>query len=114
MMALIFTASSLPNSLLPNFGAFDLIVKKGGHATGYALLGLAYFYALPSRLSTPYRAVMALLMAVLFSLSDEFHQSFVQGRHSSLRDVLIDTAGAATALFFGSLYSSNSRSSSTS
>jgi VanZ family protein len=51
---------------------------------------------------------------VLFSLSDEFHQSFVQGRHSSLRDVLIDGAGAATALLFGSLYSSNSRSNSTS
>jgi len=112
MMSLIFLASATPGSRLPDFGALDLLVKKGGHAIGYALLGLSYFYALPSRLSTPYRVVTALLMAVLFSLSDEFHQSFVEGRTSTLRDVLIDTGGASLALFAAALYSSSSRSSS--
>ena len=112
MMALIFLASSTPASRLPDFGALDLLLKKGGHAIGYALLGLSYFHALPSRLSAPYRAVTALLMAVLFSLSDEFHQSFVEGRTSTLRDVLIDTGGASLALFVAALYSSSSRSSS--
>jgi len=105
MMSLIFLASATPGSRLPDFGALDLLVKKGGHAIGYALLGLSYFYALPSRLSTPYRVVTALLMAVLFSLSDEFHQSFVEGRTSTLRDVLIDTGGASLALFAAALYS---------
>jgi hypothetical protein len=112
MMALIFLASSTPASQLPYFGALDLLVKKGGHAIGYALLGSSYFFALPTRLSVPYRAVMALLMAVLFSLSDEFHQSFVEGRTSTLRDVLIDTGGAGLALFAAALYSSASKSSS--
>ena len=114
MMGIIFLASSTPASHLPYFGAIDLLVKKGGHAIGYALLGLSYFYALPSRLSIPYRAVMALLMALLFSLSDEFHQSFVEGRTSSLRDVLIDAGGASLALFTAAIYSSGSRSSSNS
>jgi hypothetical protein len=114
MMGLIFLASSTPASHLPYFGAIDLLVKKGGHAIGYALLGLAYFHALPGRLSVPYRAVMALLMAVLFSLSDEFHQSFVEGRTSTLRDVLIDTGGASLALFAAAIYSSSSKSSSSS
>jgi hypothetical protein len=114
MMGLIFIASSTPASRLPYFGALDLLVKKGGHALGYAMLGLSYFYALPRRLSLPYRAVMALLMAVLFSLSDEFHQSFVEGRTSALRDVLIDTGGAMLALFAAVLYSSSSKSSSSS
>src|SRR5512137_637837 len=112
MMGIIFVASSTPASNLPYFGAIDLLVKKGGHAIGYALLGLSYFYALPGRLSIPYRAVMALLMAVLFSLSDEFHQSFVEGRTSTVRDVLIDTGGATLALFAAAIYSSSSRSSS--
>jgi VanZ family protein len=112
MMGIIFVASSTPASHLPYFGAIDLLVKKGGHAIGYALLGLSYFYALPGRLSIPYRAVMALLMAVLFSLSDEFHQSFVEGRTSTLRDVLIDTSGATLALFTAAVYSSSSKSSS--
>lgn len=114
MMGIIFLASSTPASHLPYFGAIDLLVKKGGHAIGYALLGLSYFYALPSRLSIPYRAVMALLMALLFSLSDEFHQSFVEGRTSSLRDVLIDAGGASLALFTAAIYSSSSKSSSNS
>lgn len=110
LMAVIFLLSSTPASRLPNFGAIDLLIKKGGHATGYALLALAYYFALPPRLSPIYRAVLAFVMALLFALSDEFHQSFVEGRTSSLRDVGIDSAGAAIALFFGFLYSSNSRS----
>ncbi|MCX6070851.1 MAG: VanZ family protein [Chloroflexi bacterium] len=114
MMGLIFIASSTPASQIPYFGAIDLLVKKGGHAIGYALLGLSYFFALPGRLSIPYRAVMALLMAVLFSLSDEFHQSFVEGRTSTVRDVLIDTGGATLALFAAAIYSSSSKSSSNS
>lgn len=112
MMALIFFLSSRTASQLPYFGAIDVIIKKGGHALGYAFLALAYFLALPPRLSTGYRIAMAFFMAILFALSDEFHQSFVEGRTSSLRDVVIDSVGALVALVFGGFYSSNSRSSS--
>ena len=41
VMAMIFIASSIPSAQMPNAGAWDFIVKKGGHMTGYALLGLA-------------------------------------------------------------------------
>lgn len=111
-MAAIFFFSSLPASSVPYYGAVDLIIKKGGHALGYGMLALAYYYALPGGLSRVYRLFLAFLMASLFALSDEFHQSFVLGRNSSLIDVLIDQAGAAVALFFGAGYSSNSRSNS--
>ena len=74
------------------------------------MLGLAYFYALPTRLRSGYRWLLALLMAVLFALSDEFHQSFIEGRNSSLIDVMIDTGGAMVALTIGVFYSSNSSS----
>lgn len=110
LMAAIFAFSSQPAGNLPFFGELDLLVKKGGHAIGYAMLGLAYYFALPPRLAVGYRWLVALLMAVLFALSDEYHQSFVQGRTSSLRDVAIDTAGAAVALTFGAIHSSNSSS----
>lgn len=112
MMALIFGFSSLPASALPHLGALDVLVKKGGHALGYGLLGLAYFYALPPRLTYGYRWVLALLMAVLFALSDEYHQSFVEGRNSTITDVLIDAAGASLALIIGAPYLSNSSSNS--
>lgn len=113
-MGVIFLLSSLPADRIPDFGTIDFLIKKGGHATGYALLALAYYFALPPRLSTGYRMVMALIMALLFALSDEYHQSFVEGRTSSLRDVLIDSGGALIALTFAAAYSSNSRSSSAS
>jgi VanZ family protein len=114
MMAAIFTLSSLTPDRLPFFGEYDLLAKKGAHAAGYAMLAAAYYFALPSRLSPIYRAVLSFLMAVLFALSDEFHQSFVRGRHSALRDVGIDSLGAALALLAAAIYSSNSSSSSNS
>ena len=106
--------SSLPNSRVPNFGQWDLLIKKGGHAMGFGMLGLTYAYALPARLSRGQRWILSLLMVVLFALSDEFHQSFVAGRNSSLVDVLIDITGAVIMLSVGLIYSSNSSSKSTS
>lgn len=114
VMGSIFLLSSLPAERIPFFGQYDVLIKKLAHAAGYALLGVAYFSALPPRLNPVYRAAISLLMAVLFALSDEFHQSFVSGRHSSLRDVGIDSLGAALALLAAVVYSSNSSSSSVS
>ncbi len=113
-MGTIFVLSSLSPEALPFFGRYDVLVKKAAHATGYAMLAIAYFAALPGRLNPVYRAALSLLMAILFALSDEFHQSFVRGRHATLRDVGIDTLGAVLALLGAVIYSSNSSSSSTS
>jgi VanZ family protein len=112
LMAGIFAFSSLPASRIPHLGPLDVLFKKSGHAIGYALLGLAYYFALPPRLSAGYRRLLALLMAVLFALSDEYHQSFVEGRGSSLTDVGIDSLGALAALLLGTAYLPNSRSAS--
>jgi VanZ family protein len=110
MMFAIFSFSSLPAARIPYFGDLDIYIKKGGHFLGYALLAVAYFWALPPRLPRGFRGVLSILMAMLFALSDEFHQSFVEGRTSSLRDVAIDTFGAAVAVALAAVYSSNSRS----
>ena len=110
MMGLIFMFSSMPSGRLPSFGEWDLLIKKGGHAFGFGMLGLAYAYALPPRLSRGQRWLISLLMVILFALSDEFHQSFVEGRNSSLVDVVIDTSGAIITLTLGLAYSSNSSS----
>jgi VanZ family protein len=112
MMGAIFFFSSLPAGLIPSFGEWDLLIKKAGHASGYALLGLAYYFALPPRLSSGFRWVLAMILVILFALSDEFHQSFVLGRNSSVIDVGIDAIGAAIALTIATFYSSNSNSNS--
>lgn len=100
-MAVIFAFSSTPSTELPNLGWWDTLVKKGGHVTGYGLLALAYWFGLnrkeePS--NRPY--LLAWVMAVLYAISDEIHQSFTPGRHPSPVDVaLFDAGGAALALF---------------
>jgi VanZ family protein len=95
MMVVIFALSSITSQELPNFGLWDLLVKKGGHMLGYGLLALAYWYGI--RLEKR-RWWLALLFTLLYAATDEFHQSFVLGRHPSPVDVGIDTVGAAIAL----------------
>ena len=95
LMALIFGASSIPSTELPNFGAWDYAVKKGSHALGYGALGLAYWRAL---LPHGRAGRIAWIMAVLYSFTDELHQSLVPGRHPSAIDAGIDALAAALSL----------------
>ena len=39
------------------------------------------------------------MIALLYAISDEIHQSFVPTREASVVDVLIDCAGAAAGIF---------------
>ncbi len=105
IMATIFVFSSIPSSELPDFARADLFIKKGGHMLGYGLLASAYLRGLCMERSDRLRPkrvkvsiVAAWLLAVLYASSDEFHQSFVAGRHASPEDVGIDAIGAAIAL----------------
>jgi VanZ family protein len=96
-MAVIFYASSTPSRELPQFGVWDFLVKKGGHFSGYALLGAANAFALQrGPRSTWLEVGVAVGLALLYAISDELHQSFTPGRTPSLMDIAIDTAGALT------------------
>jgi VanZ family protein len=73
------------------------IIRKSGHFTGYGLLSLtwlrAWWYTLPySRYFKD--AVLALLATGMTASADEFHQSFLPNRTSSVWDVLLDCCGA--------------------
>ena len=105
MMAVIFGFSSLPSSEIPGFGLADFLVKKGGHATGYALLALANLRGLGWDRK---RLFLAWVIAVLYSATDEFHQSFIPGRHPSLMDVGIDAFGASVGLLLWRQFSGDS------
>lgn len=100
IMALIFGFSSIPSTEMPDFGLIDYLVKKGGHALGYGLLALSYLRGLNSEIGRAGSGwyTVAWLMATLYSVTDEFHQAFVPGRHPNAMDVMIDSLGAAVAL----------------
>jgi len=88
--------SATSSANLPNYGLWDTLVKKGGHMTGYGLLAVLYWYGLNF---DPKKGWVPLLMALIYAASDEFHQSFTPGRHSSFLDVfLFDAGGAAIGL----------------
>ena len=102
MMLVIFLASNAPASSIPNFGLLDVIVKKAGHMLGYALLASAYWVGLKFRKNGNW---MALGLAILYAMTDEFHQRFTPGRHSSWVDVFaFDGGGAALALLLLTLW----------
>jgi VanZ family protein len=87
--ALIFALSSIP-SLGTGLGTWDTILRKCAHVTEYAVLA----FLLRRALSTPW----AFAAAVGYAVTDEFHQTFVRGRHGAPRDVLIDSIGIVIGL----------------
>jgi hypothetical protein len=106
IMAAIAIFSAQPKVALPDYGGWDLVVKKGGHLAGYAVLAVAYLWALTFRpevggLSGTARGPVllgALVLAALYGASDELHQAFVPGRGASVIDVGIDALGASVGL----------------
>ncbi len=95
-MVVLFAASATPGPDIPTFGLWDFVVKKGGHMLGYAVLAVLWRRALGWQRRPVFAAW---LPAVMYGLVDEFHQSFVPGRHPSLVDALgFDGVGAGLGL----------------
>lgn len=95
-MSIIFLFSSRSADELPNYGVLDYLVKKFAHAVGYGALALSYLHAFTKK-----NYFLAWLFTLLYAATDEFHQSFVTGRNSSLVDIFVfDNIGAVVALFF--------------
>ena len=96
LMAVIF-ALSAQSDLSSGLGTIDLIGRKIVHAAEYALLCFLWWRALRTVVARTPALAGAFAIAVLYSASDEWHQTFVSGRHGSPVDVLIDATGAAIA-----------------
>ena len=92
VMALIFALSATPD-LSSGLGTWDLVLRKLAHITIFGVLWLTVARAARWR-----RPVVTAVVALLYAVSDEVHQSFVEGRHGSPVDVLIDAAGIGLAI----------------
>lgn len=68
---------------------------------GYGLLALSYWRGLSFDKKHIW---LAWLLCIAYAATDEFHQSFVAGRHPSVVDVLLfDGIGSGIALWIWSL-----------
>ncbi len=96
LMGLIFLMSGMPSDG-DDKGLFVLITRKLAHFLEYFTLMGLWWWALQTRMDARKALLPALLITLGYSITDEIHQTFVDGRVGTWRDVLIDSAGALTA-----------------
>ena len=96
LMGLIFFLSAQPD-LGTDLGTIDLVGRKLVHMAEYALLFFLWWRALRTVLDRGQAIAVALAIAVGYAATDEFHQSFVDGRNGNPIDVGIDAVGASLA-----------------
>ncbi len=88
--------------LRSHVGVLNLMLRKTAHLTEYAIFAVCLYGAIkPSGRKTwsGHTAMLAVMASAAYSLTDEFHQIFVPGRHASLIDCLVDTTGACCGLW---------------
>jgi len=92
----IFTLSHMPSPPSPSRAPDWLL-----HGAEFGLLSLLLARALAGgwrgRLNMR-RAVLTILLGVLYGASDEWHQSFIPGRHAAAGDLVADSAGTLLGL----------------
>lgn len=88
--AVIYAFSATPD--LSSGLSYDFPLRKAGHMAVFAIL-----WALARR---PLGDGWGFVFSVFYAMADEYHQTFVPGRHGAWTDVLIDGAGALLALTF--------------
>lgn len=97
-MGVIFTLSHQPTLPYPE-DVDAVVISTLGHLSVYAVLGALVWWALGGADVEGWRrAVLAIAIAVLYGLTDEWHQSFVPGRTPDPRDLLADATGATVAV----------------
>ena len=92
LMGVIFFLSAQPG-LNSGLGTWDTILRKLAHMTEFGLLWLLWWRALGYR-----GKALPALIAIAYAVTDELHQTTVEGRHGSPVDVLIDSTGVAIAI----------------
>lgn len=79
--------SSLPNE-------YDFILRKLAHISEYAVLTFLLIRAFSQhQLSRKKILFFSIILAIMYSFSDEYHQRFIFERVGTFKDVIIDSMG---------------------
>lgn len=74
-------------------------LRKCMHASVYFILAILIFLEFKSFKMTGWKLyILPVIICFIYACTDEFHQSFVNGRTSQFTDVLIDTMGATIGI----------------
>jgi VanZ like family len=91
LMGVIFVFSAQPD-LNSGLGAWDTIGRKLLHMATFGALWWLWWRALGYG-----NPLAAAAITLLYAASDEYHQTFTEGRHGTPVDVAIDAAGVLVA-----------------
>ena len=87
------------NDLMSSKQSLNFIIRKAAHFGVYLVLGLLLSNGLIYSGVSKHKAIfMALLICILYAISDEFHQLYVTGRSGQVSDVLLDSAGSLVGI----------------
>ncbi len=90
---------TLENLFKVNLTFIHTPLRKGAHMTVYFFLGaflvdmLSYYTKSAKRIIN-----IALIIAIAYAITDEFHQTFIPGRSGELLDVIYDTIGSSLGI----------------
>ena len=89
----IFIFSNIPKTIDigPTYWT-NFFAKKTAHFIEFAILGILAKRSFKN-------TWMALIFTLLYAASDEYHQAFIPGRESRIRDVIIDFTGGGFGIW---------------
>lgn len=97
----------LPEAPEEQIRSLYLLIRKVGHFIAYFILAWLFLRALRGRSVERWRpgwALAAVLLTIGYAVFDEVAQSFLPTRTASVLDVVIDSAGAITAMVIAMVY----------
>ena len=75
------------------------LVRKIAHFTEFFILALLLLNVIKDYKVIDYKWLLfTMIMCILYAMSDEFHQSFVDGRQARVLDIIIDSSGSLFGL----------------
>ena len=84
-----------------NISILSLIIRKLAHFTEYFILGLLVYNLIHGNKK---KAYIAVIICVLYAISDEIHQLFVPGRSCQVLDIIIDSSGSLLGIILFYIY----------
>lgn len=92
-----FIVNILSNILnINNIKLLSLIIRKLAHFTEYFILGTLVYNAINNYNKKKY---VAIIICILYAISDEIHQIYVPGRSCQILDILIDSIGSINGIY---------------
>ena len=79
-----------------NINLVSFIIRKLAHFTEYLILGILTYNLINNHNKKTY---IAIIICVLYAISDEIHQMFVPGRSCQILDMTIDSLGSITGIY---------------